>query len=140
MSLLDKGGIENVRVFCRDAVEVVRDLTQDATLDRVNLFFPDPWPKKRHHKRRIVSPDFAELVSVKLRPGGCFHVATDWDEYAYHITGTLEACKNFQRIDGKASHQLRLTDRSMTRFEKRGLLLGHPVRDMIYARVLSVQR
>jgi tRNA (guanine-N7-)-methyltransferase len=135
MNLLDKGGIENVRIFCRDAVEVVRDLTQDATLDRVNLFFPDPWPKKRHHKRRIVSPDFAKLVSVKLRPGGCFHVATDWDEYACHITDTLEGCKNFERIDGEIHHQLKLADRSMTRFEKRGLLLGHPVRDMIYARI-----
>jgi tRNA (guanine-N7-)-methyltransferase len=135
MSLLDKGGIENVRIFCRDAVEVVRDLTQDAALDRVNLFFPDPWPKKRHHKRRIVSPDFAELVSVKLRPGGCFHVATDWDEYACHITDTLEACKNFEPIDGKTFHQLKLADRSMTRFEKRGLLLGHPVWDMMYTRI-----
>ncbi|RUM53606.1 MAG: tRNA (guanosine(46)-N7)-methyltransferase TrmB [Methylococcus sp.] len=135
MNLLDKGGIGNVRIFCQDAVEVVRDLIQDAALDRVNLFFPDPWPKKRHHKRRIVSPDFAELVSVKLRQGGCFHIATDWDEYACHITDTLEGCKNFERIDGKIYHQLRLEDRSTTRFEKRGLLLGHPVRDILYAKI-----
>jgi len=135
MNLLDKGGIGNVRIFCQDAVEVVRDLIQDAALDRVNLFFPDPWPKKRHHKRRIVSPDFAELVSVKLRQGGCFHIATDWDEYACHITDTLEGCKNLERIDGNIYHQLRLEDRSMTRFEKRGLLLGHPVRDILYAKI-----
>lgn len=131
MNILAKREINNVRIFRGDAVEILRDRIDDQSVDRINLFFPDPWPKKRHHKRRLVSLDFASLVSRKLKTGGFFHIATDWEDYAYHMIEILEGLENLcVRVDTNFCGQT--GNRSVTRFEKRGLSLGHKVQDMIY--------
>ena len=92
---LERRGVDNVRLLRHDAIEVLRHQVPDAALSQVNLFFPDPWPKKRHHKRRIVQPSFLALLGDKLEAGGLFHVATDWMNYAEHIEATVNACPFF---------------------------------------------
>ena len=113
----------NVRVMCHDAIEVLRNTIEAHSLSRVNLFFPDPWPKKRHHKRRIVQREFVELVATKMSPGGIFHVATDWENYAEHIAEVMEAViaesSAFSELDTPPD------DRSVSRFDSRGQRLGH---------------
>lgn len=115
--------IANVRLMRHDAVEVLQAMIEDHSLARVNLFFPDPWPKKRHHKRRIVQPDFVRLLAKKLSPNGIFHVATDWENYAEHITEVMAA----EVAEGKAFCELDTppSDRSVSRFDSRGQRLGH---------------
>jgi tRNA (guanine-N7-)-methyltransferase len=109
----------NVRIIRDDAVEVLRDRIPAGSLHRVNLFFPDPWHKKRHHKRRIVQPAFIELIAEKLSPGGLFHVATDWENYAEHIEEVMTSCETFKALPDFP------TDRITTRFDTRGNRLGH---------------
>jgi len=111
--------LPNVRVMRHDAVEVLRNMIPDHSLSRVNLFFPDPWHKKRHHKRRIVQRDFMQLIASKLLPGGIFHVATDWPNYAEHIEEVLANCSEFKALESVPD------DRSVSRFDKRGQRLGH---------------
>ena len=113
------GELQNVRVMRHDAVEVLRDMIPDESLSRVNLFFPDPWHKKRHHKRRIVQPHFVALLADKLLPGGIFHVATDWPNYAEHIAAVLAEAEAFTALDDTPG------DRSVSRFDSRGQRLGH---------------
>ena len=112
--LIEKLALANVRLIRHDAVEVLREQLPDAGLQRVNLFFPDPWPKKRHHKRRIVQPEFARLVAAKLAPGGLFHVATDWAPYGEHIDVVMSAERTFEPLPASAAR------RSGTKFERRG--------------------
>jgi len=119
-------GLTNVRLLMEDAVLVLRDRLAAGTLAGVHLFFPDPWHKKRHHKRRLVQPDFLALLAARLEPGGYFHVATDWPPYAEHIASLLAASPDFR----PASHRAR----SRTRFEARGERLGHPIWDQVYLR------
>ncbi|MCP4000714.1 MAG: tRNA (guanosine(46)-N7)-methyltransferase TrmB [Gammaproteobacteria bacterium] len=109
----------NVRVIRDDAVEVLRTRILDSSLQRINLFFPDPWHKKRHHKRRIVQTDFVALLANKLVPGGLFHIATDWENYAEHIEEVMSSCKRFKALPEFP------TDRIKTRFDARGSRLGH---------------
>lgn len=111
--------LENIRIMCHDANEVLRNIVEDHSLARVNLFFPDPWPKKRHHKRRIVQREFIELLAQKLLPGGIFHVATDWENYAEHIEAQMLASDAFRLMDAPPD------DRSVSRFDSRGQRLGH---------------
>jgi tRNA (guanine-N7-)-methyltransferase len=111
--------LANVRVMRTDAVEVLQKRIQDHGLARVNLFFPDPWHKKRHHKRRIVQPEFIELLARKLCREGVFHVATDWPEYAEHIIEVLENTQSFKAMADYPQ------DRIKTRFDTRGTRLGH---------------
>ena len=111
--------LDNVRVLRADAVEILRHNIADASLSRINLFFPDPWHKKRHHKRRIVQPDFVALMAQKLESGGIFHVATDWPDYAEHIQAVMDEAGAFE-----AAQQIP-ADRIETRFDKRGQRLGH---------------
>jgi tRNA (guanine-N7-)-methyltransferase len=132
MQLLAGRQIENVRIFKGDAVDILGDAIEDAAIDRLNLFFPDPWPKKRHHKRRLVSAEFAELVCRKLKPGGYFHVATDWEDYAVSIVRTLEACDRLSNIANTRRFREIAASRSQTRFERRGLSLGHKVHDIVF--------
>ncbi|HET7921513.1 MAG TPA: tRNA (guanosine(46)-N7)-methyltransferase TrmB [Gammaproteobacteria bacterium] len=127
-------GLGNLRVVCADAVEVLSTCVPDASLDAVLLYFPDPWPKKRHHKRRIVQPEFAELVARKLVRGGHFRLATDWPEYAEHMLAVLSACPALENRAGAAGHVPRPAERPLTRFERRGLMRGHPVRDLAFVR------
>jgi tRNA (guanine-N7-)-methyltransferase len=110
---------DNVRIIRDDAVEVLRNRIPDGSLHRVNLFFPDPWHKKRHHKRRIVQSDFIALIARKLGPGGLFHVATDWENYAEHIEEVMTSCEIFYALPEFP------TDRIKTRFDRRGSRLGH---------------
>lgn len=129
---LEEKGLRNVRVICADAVEVLRKAIPDASLDVVYLFFPDPWPKKRHHKRRIVQPPFVALLGQKLIHGGVLHMATDWEGYAQHMLAVLSAAPGFVNTAGPGAFTLRPGERPMTKFERRGERLGHPVRDLVF--------
>lgn len=127
-------GLANLRVSTHDAVEVLRDQITPASLDAVHLFFPDPWPKKRHHKRRIVQPEFVALVATRLRDGGRFHLATDWEPYAEWMLAVLAPATEFVNADTGGAYSPRPETRPLTRFEQRGLQLGHAVRDLIFTR------
>lgn len=126
--------LANVRVSCRDAVEVLNEHIGDATLDGVYVFFPDPWHKTRHHKRRIVQASFAELVAAKLKAGGVLHLATDWETYAHHMLQVLTECSGLRNQAGNGSFAAR-GERPITKYERRGLRLGHAVWDLIFERV-----
>ena len=128
-------GLTNVRVVQHDAVEVMREMIAPASLASVHVFFPDPWPKKRHHKRRLIQPAMARLVADRLAPGGVVHVATDWHEYAEQILAVLAA----EPLLSNCAHGFaeRPGSRPQTKFERRGRRLGHPVRDLIFQRVSS---
>jgi tRNA (guanine-N7-)-methyltransferase len=119
-------GLKNLRIVRHDAVEVLEKMIPDGSLAGIHLFFPDPWPKKRHHKRRLVQPAFAALAAKKLAPGGYLHAATDWVDYAEQIEATLSAEPSLERGTSAA--------RPHTKFEDRGLKLGHEVRDLLFRR------
>lgn len=130
-------GLTNVRVVQHDAVEVLRDMIAPGSLAAVHVFFPDPWPKKRHHKRRLIQPGLARLVAERLAPGGLLHVATDWHEYAEQILAVLSAEPLLSNPSGGFAE--RPPTRPQTKFEKRGQQLGHPVRDLIFNRAAQVK-
>jgi len=121
-------GLTNVRVVAHDAVELLEHMIPQVSLDEVLLYFPDPWPKKRHHKRRIVQPAFVALVADRLKPGGLFRLATDWEPYAAWMLEVLNASPEFENAapDGGCVER---HDRAATRFERRGRRLGHRVFD-----------
>ena len=125
---IDSLGLKNVRVVRHDAVEVLENMIADGALAGLHMFFPDPWPKKRHHKRRLVQLPFAALAARKLAPGGYLHAATDWPEYASQIDEVLSACALFTRYSGDRK------GRPVTKFERRGIGLGHQVRDLLFLR------
>lgn len=127
-------GLANVRVIRHDAVEVFERMLKPDSLAGVHLFFPDPWPKARHHKRRIVQPDFAHLVASRLAPGACLHCATDWEPYALHMLEVLAAEPLLENT--AADFAPRPLLRPQTKFEARGLKLGHAVHDVIFRRRL----
>lgn len=127
-------GLTNVRVSTHDAVEVLRGQIPDAALDAVLLYFPDPWPKKRHHKRRIVQAPFCALVARKLKTGGRFHLATDWADYAEHMLETLNACPWLDNAAPDGAYVPRPAERPHTKFEARGRRLGHQVFDLAFVR------
>ncbi len=124
----------NVRIYCEDAVEVLENCIPDASLDRVLLFFPDPWHKKRHHKRRILQPEFIDLVARKLKTGGHFHMATDWEHYAEQMLRAMDAAAGFSNVSGTGNFAERPHYRPPTKFETRGRSLGHGVWDLVYQR------
>jgi tRNA (guanine-N7-)-methyltransferase len=132
--LLEKSGATNVRVIARDAVDVVPDLLPSASFDAVDVFFPDPWPKKRHHKRRLVQPAFVKEIARVLKPRGVLHVATDWADYARHTREVLAADLEFEAVDASALGAEPLAARPPTKFERRGMTLGHEVADLFYRR------
>ena len=130
---IEARGLTNARVVCGDAVEFLRRSVPDQVLTRIQLFFPDPWPKRRHHKRRIVQNEWVSLAAGKLEPNGVLHMATDWEDYALHMLRVAEAeC----RLENLATNRFvgRLNDRPITRFERRGLKLGHGVWDIAFRR------
>lgn len=129
-----EAGVTNLRVMCHDAVEVFEQMLPKESLDTVQLFFPDPWHKKRHHKRRIVQLPFAEMVRDKLKMGGVFHMATDWENYAEHMIEVMEAAPHYQNIAKEGYYVPRPEDRPLTKFEQRGQRLGHGVWDIKYTR------
>ncbi|WP_273021247.1 tRNA (guanosine(46)-N7)-methyltransferase TrmB [Rheinheimera sp.] len=124
--------VKNLRVFEHDAVEVLEDTIADNSLDTVQLFFPDPWHKKRHHKRRIVQPEFVQLLRRKLKPGGVFHMATDWENYAGHMLEVMQAAEGFSNLSADNTYVERPEHRPLTKFEQRGQRLGHGVWDLMY--------
>ncbi|MCL2022575.1 MAG: tRNA (guanosine(46)-N7)-methyltransferase TrmB [Betaproteobacteria bacterium] len=130
--LLAEEGLTNVRIAQHDAVEVVRDMLPENSLSGVHIFFPDPWPKKRHHKRRLLQPPFVALLASRLVAGGYLHCATDWEEYAEHMLATLSVEPLL--INGAESFALRPSSRPLTRFENRGVRLGHGVWDLFFIR------
>jgi tRNA (guanine-N7-)-methyltransferase len=126
-------GLTNVRVVQHDAVEVVEQMIPPASLDGVHVFFPDPWPKKRHHKRRLLQAQFIALLATRMKPGACLHVATDWEDYAQQILEVLSAEPAL--ANSTEGYAPRPAYRPLTKFENRGLKLGHRVWDIIFRRV-----
>ncbi len=127
---LEQAGVENVRALALDACWVLEHLLADGTVTELWTFFPDPWPKVRHHKRRLVSPSFASLAVSRLAPGGVWRLATDWPDYAARMLEVLDA---EPRLQGGVTE--RWGERPLTRFERRGLAAGRPVTDLCYRRV-----
>ena len=128
--------LTNVRVSSHDAVEVLREQIAEGSLDEVLVLFPDPWHKKRHHKRRLIQPPFVELIASRLRPGGVLRLATDWKEYALQMLEVLSAAKTlFINLSPTGDWMPRPEERAPTRFEKRGARLGHGVWDLAFIRL-----
>ena len=134
LNLMERDGVTNIRVICGDAVGVLQRNIPDGALEALQLFFPDPWPKKRHHKRRIVQPEWVALVGAKLRPGGMLHTATDWEDYARHMMEVLEAAPGFTNVHGPGAFAPDPGERPRTKFEERGINKGHGVWDLFYHR------
>lgn len=127
--------LTNLRVICHDAVEVLEKMIADNTLDRVQLFFPDPWHKTRHHKRRIVQSSFARLIWQKLKVGGVLHIATDWQNYAEHILAVINEISGYRNLSVDGAYIPRPASRPLTKFEQRGQRLGHGVWDLMFERI-----
>ena len=134
LNALAEDDARNVRVYHHDAVEVLEREIADASLDEVRIYFPDPWHKKRHHKRRLVNPAFAALLVRKLAPGGRLHLATDWQDYAEQMWDVLDATPGLANTAGPRGHVPRPGWRPQTHFESRGQRLGHGVWDLLYSR------
>ena len=131
----DKLGLTNLRVLCADAVEILRERLPDGGLDEVVIFFPDPWPKTRHQKRRLIQPAFVAVLARALRPGGRLRLATDWADYARHMLEVMSASPQFANASAAGGVMPRPADRPLTRFESRGLRLGHEVADFEFVRI-----
>jgi len=129
---IEESGLQNLRIVQHDAVEVVRDMIAPDTLAGVHVYFPDPWPKKRHHKRRLIQPPFVALLASRIKPGGYIHCATDWQEYAVQMLEVLGAEPLLRNT--AAGYAPRPDYRPQTKFETRGLRLGHGVWDLIFQR------
>jgi tRNA (guanine-N7-)-methyltransferase len=134
LSRVDEEQLTNIRVYSEDAIEVLEHCIADNSLFTLQLFFPDPWHKKKHHKRRIVQPEFAQSIRAKLRVGGCFHMATDWQPYAEHMMEVMEAAEGYENVAGAGEYSPQPEARPVTKFQRRGEKLGHGVWDLIYER------
>lgn len=134
---IEAQGLSNIRVIAHDAVEVLEQMIRPGSLAAAHIFFPDPWHKKRHHKRRLIQPAFVSLLASRIAPGGLVHCATDWVPYAEQM---LEVLSAEPLLENTAAGYLPRPDfRPLTKFEKRGLALGHEVRDLIFRRLPSPQ-
>jgi len=125
-------GVHNIKVIRHDAIDVLTHQIVDDSISRLQLFFPDPWHKKRHHKRRIIKQVFIELIQKKLKTGGVFHMATDWQHYAKHMLSEMDQAETFCNISGTGNYSENKGPRCQTKFERRGIKLGHGVWDLIY--------
>lgn len=134
MNALAAQGSDNVRIYKHDAVEVLEREIAPASLAEVRIWFPDPWPKKRHHKRRLIQPGFVALLASRVAPGGLLHLATDWADYAAHMLEVLEAAPDWRNRLGAGRYAERPAWRIETHFERRGVRLGHGVWDLLYER------
>jgi tRNA (guanine-N7-)-methyltransferase len=131
---LEEKGIENLRIACADAVEFLQARVPEQTLDGVRIYFPDPWPKKRHHKRRIIRPEFVRLLASRMRTGGVLHIATDWEPYAEHILMVMADSCEFENLSETGDFSPRPQWRPDTKYERRGERLGHSVFDLVFKR------
>lgn len=135
IALAKEEGVDNLRVICHDAIDVLDNMIADASLDAVQLFFPDPWQKVRHHKRRIINPTFVQRVRKKLNLGSVIHLATDWQDYAAHMLAVMNQAEGFQNISTNNTYIPRPDSRPLTKFELRGQRLGHNVWDLMFKKV-----
>lgn len=135
LSSAHEAGLTNLRVMCHDAIEVLDMMIPENSLTMVQLFFPDPWHKARHNKRRIVQVPFAEKVKGKLKLGGVFHMATDWEPYAEHMLEVMTSTAGYENVSTSGDYVPRPESRPETKFEKRGQRLGHGVWDLMFKRV-----
>jgi tRNA (guanine-N7-)-methyltransferase len=134
---LEARSLGNVRVICHDAVEVLEEQIAPESLAEILILFPDPWPKKRHHKRRLIQPPFAEILASRLSRGGVLRLATDWEPYALQMLEVLSAVRGLENLAGDRAFSERPRERAPTRFERRGERLGHAVWDLVFRRRLS---
>ena len=134
LNLVEQHHLSNVRVACTDAVELLKHRIADNSLDRVQLYFPDPWHKKRHHKRRIIQPAFVDLLAKKIKSGGHLHMATDWQHYAEQMLADLSNNDIFINCADDGTYIARPDYRPLTKFEQRGQQLGHGVWDLLFQR------
>jgi tRNA (guanine-N7-)-methyltransferase len=132
LSEVDKRGIKNLKVFAEDAVQVLEEAIPQESIDLLQIFFPDPWHKKRHHKRRLIQPDFVELLVSRLSAAGHLHLATDWQPYAEHMMEVLSANALLLNTAGQNEYIPRPESRPETKFERRGHRLGHGVWDLLF--------
>ena len=130
LKIIGEAGLRNIRIAQHDAVEVLTDMISDETFHGAHIFFPDPWPKKRHHKRRLIQAPFVSLLTSKLKPGGYLHVATDWEEYARQILSVLSAEPRL--VNSADGFSPRPAYRPQTKFETRGLKIGHDLWDIVF--------
>lgn len=126
--------VDNIRVYCHDAVEILRDCIPEASLDTVQIFFPDPWHKKRHNKRRLIQPTFVDQLLTRLKPGGTLHLATDWENYAQQMMEVLDQNQGLSNTCGPGQFAPRPEHRPLTKFELRGERLGHGVWDLVFTK------
>jgi len=132
---LEKNAIENVRIACEDAVTFLQHRVAKGSLAGVRIYFPDPWPKKRHHKRRIIQPGFVAQLAHCIASGGILHLATDWQPYAEHMLEVMDSNPDFTNLSDNGDYCERPHWRPYTKYEQRGERLGHVVRDLLYRRV-----
>ncbi|KHS87976.1 tRNA (guanine-N7)-methyltransferase [Pectobacterium brasiliense] len=135
LAAAQEAGISNLRVMCHDAVDVLMNMIPDGSLSMVQLFFPDPWHKARHNKRRIVQVPFVQLVRSKLKVGGVFHMATDWEPYAQHMLEVMTSVTEYRNLSNNNEYVERPESRPLTKFEARGQRLGHGVWDLMFERI-----
>ncbi|MGA5217435.1 tRNA (guanosine(46)-N7)-methyltransferase TrmB [Streptomyces cinereoruber] len=134
LGLADRNGLTNVRVANGDAIILLREMLTGDSLDGCRVYFPDPWPKARHHKRRLIQPEFLGLLATRLKPGGVLHCATDWEEYAEQMLEVLTAHPDFENTQADGGYAPRPGFRPVTRFEGQGLDKGHVVHDLLFRR------
>ncbi|WP_399078469.1 tRNA (guanosine(46)-N7)-methyltransferase TrmB [Streptomyces zaehneri] len=135
LNLADRTGLTNVRVANGDAIILLREMLPADSLDGLRVYFPDPWPKKRHHKRRLIQPEFLDLAATRLKPGATVHCATDWEPYAEQMLEVLTAHPDFENTQADGGFAPRPEFRPLTRFEGQGLDKGHVVNDLLFRRV-----
>jgi tRNA (guanine-N7-)-methyltransferase len=135
LALADREGLANVRVGNGDAIILLREMLAPDSLDGLRVYFPDPWPKKRHHKRRLIQPDFLTLAASRLKPGALVHCATDWEPYAEQMLEVFTAHPAFENTRSDGGYAPRPAFRPLTRFEGQGLDKGHVVNDLLFRRV-----
>jgi len=132
---IEEHNLKNVRVMKHDAVEVLTHQIADESLDSISIFFPDPWHKKKHHKRRLINPEFSQLMAKKIKPSGFAYMATDWENYAEQMLEVFTNNSAFENTSPSNDYCKRMDFRPVTRFEKRGKRLGHGVWDLIFRRI-----
>lgn len=132
LTQIEKFKLKNIKVIHADATEILANFIPKNSLDLIQIFFPDPWPKTRHHKRRLVQPQFIELLHEKLKLNGKLHLATDWQDYAQHMLKVMGSTSKWQNAAKKNQFTPRPSTRPTTKFEKRGQQLGHPIWDLVF--------
>lgn len=135
LNSMAEGELTNIRIYCHDAVQILHECIADASLDKIQIFFPDPWHKKKHNKRRLVQSEFVAQLVLKLKPGGILHLATDWEDYALQMMDVLSRAPGLQNTCPDGEYSSRPQERPLTKFERRGERLGHGVWDLLFERV-----